>query len=241
LIIRIQNGKLILIGADKMNIKKVELSYDLDQDIPSNYGEKLRGFFANKFNEILFHNHSENGNFRYGYPLIQYKVIKNRPVIIGINDGADLIVKYFLDIDNIQLGNKNFKNPTGNLKIENEELKIAENERYIYEFQSPWLGLNQNNYKKYMQLENKNEFLKSKLVGNILSFAKGINWWIDKKINIDDFEFVEFKVNYKNRNLQGFKGRFITNIKLPNNIGLGKSVSKGFGRIERNKYKDSVS
>lgn len=217
-----------------MNIKKVELSYDLNKSIPSNYGEKLRGYFANRFNEVLFHNHNENGDFRYGYPLIQYKVIKNQPVIIGINEGAELIVKHFLDIDNIKLGNINFNKPTGNLKIENEKLEVSESEKYSYEFCSPWLGLNQNNYNEYLKSENKEVFLKGKLVGNILSFAKGINWWIDKKISIDVLNFVECDVNYKNRKLQGFRGEFITNIKLPNNIGLGKSVSKGFGRIERN-------
>ena len=74
----------------KMNIKKVELIYDLGQDIPSNYGEKLRGYFANRFKEVLFHNHNEDGNFRYGYPLIQYKIIKNRPVIVGMSSIVEI-------------------------------------------------------------------------------------------------------------------------------------------------------
>ena len=216
-----------------MNVKKVELVYNLDQDIPLNYGEKLRGFFANKFEEILFHNHSENGNFRYGYPLIQYKIIKNKPVIVGINEGAELIVKHFLDIDNIRLGNKIFIHPSANLEIENENLMVSEIEKFEYEFQSPWLGLNQHNFVKYLKIENKKEFLEKKLVGNILSFAKGINWWLDKKVYIENFEFTECEVNYKDKKLTGFKGKFVSNVMLPNNIGLGKSVSKGFGRIIR--------
>jgi len=213
-----------------VEVKIVELRYDLDRKIPFNYGSKLRGFFANNFENVLFHNHDKNGDFVYSYPLIQYKIINNQPTLVGINQGAEVIVKNFLEIDEIVLGEKKFKNPSAKLEIHSIDLKV-DNNRYKYEFHSPWMALNQKNFKKYLKVDDKKDFLKSKLIGNILSFAKGINWWIEKRIEIYDFNFYEIDVNYKNNKMLAFKCDFEINIQLPTNIGLGKSVSKGFGRI----------
>jgi len=217
-----------------MEVKIVELRYDLDRKIPFHFGSKLRGYFANRFENVLFHNHDKNGNFIYSYPLIQYKIINSQSTLIGINEGAEVIVKIFLDIDEIILAEKIYKNPSAKLEIENFNLRV-DNKKYIFEFHSPWLALNQKKFKKYLEVDCKDDFLKSKLIGNILSFAKGIDWWIDKTIEIFDCNFYEIKVNYKNKKMIAFKGEFSTNIKLPTNIGLGKSVSKGFGRIVERK------
>lgn len=213
-----------------MKVKVVELRYDLEEIIPFNFGSKLRGYFANKFENVLFHNHDENGNFIYQYPLIQYKIINNKPVLLGINAGAEIIVKNFLDIEEIILADKKYRNPSAKLEIHNIDLMVDTKNRF-YEFHSPWLALNQKNFNKYLKVDNKNEFLKKKLIGNILSFAKGIDWWIEKTIEISNCHFHEISVNYKNNKMIAFKGDFLINIKLPTNIGLGKSVSKGFGRI----------
>jgi hypothetical protein len=43
---------------------------------------------------ILFHNHFGQ-SFRYGYPLIQYKVFRRNPTIVCINDGSEEILKFF--------------------------------------------------------------------------------------------------------------------------------------------------
>lgn len=51
---------------------------------------KLRGYFGNLFREksALLHNHMEGGEFKYGYPKVQYKVIDSTPTLVGIADGA---------------------------------------------------------------------------------------------------------------------------------------------------------
>ena len=213
-----------------MNLKIVELKYELQDEIPKNYGSKLRGYFANRFENVLFHNHDKNGNFRYAYPLIQYKIINSKPILIGINKGSELIVNNFLDINEIDLGGNIYSNPSAKLKVNNQEVKVDKN-KYTYEFTSPWMALNQKNHKRYLKTDNKEEFLKKKLIGNLLSFAKGIDWWVEKDIRVYKMNLRETKVNYKNRKMIAFKGKFHTNMKLPNNIGLGKSVSKGFGNI----------
>lgn len=76
-------------------IQLVTLKFDIEDDLSIRYGHKLRGFFANNFKEILFHNHYQDGTLRYGYPLIQYKIIDNKPFILGLNEGGDLIKEHF--------------------------------------------------------------------------------------------------------------------------------------------------
>ncbi len=61
---------------------------------------KLRGYFGNVFKEHspLLHNHFEDGKNRYAYPLVQYKVIKIIPVLMGLSDGTKLLFDLFLKI-----------------------------------------------------------------------------------------------------------------------------------------------
>jgi hypothetical protein len=58
---------------------------------------KLRGYFGNMFQEYspLLHNHLESGESAYRYPLVQYKVINRIPTLVGLNEGADLLINLF--------------------------------------------------------------------------------------------------------------------------------------------------
>ena len=81
------------------------------------------------------------------------------------------------------------------------------------------------------------KFLKRLIIGNILSFAKGIDWWIEEEIVIEA-KLEEISVKFKNEAMIGFKGYFYSNIYLPEFIGLGKSTSRGFGTISREEILD---
>lgn len=215
-------------------IRQTILEYKLEDDLPLSYGRKLRGFFANKFKDVLFHNHKKDDNFRYSYPLIQYKILNGNPFVIGVNEGAMLIVNNFLDIDKMTLDDKLYEEPEGIIQMKNETL-LAGEDSFKYKFITPWHGLNQKNFKKYKNMDRKKEqddFLSSILIGNILSFAKGIDWWVEEDILVDA-NLEEVPIYYKNNKMQGFKGEFTSNIKLPDYIGLGKSVSRGFGTVKK--------
>jgi hypothetical protein len=72
---------------------------------------------VNKEN-VLFHNHEEEG-FRYGYPLIQYKRIKGKPVLVCLQEGTEQIHDFFgRRVTKIQLGNRSVE-----ISIENMNLK----------------------------------------------------------------------------------------------------------------------
>ena len=77
-----------------MKIKILNVVFDFDitrREIPA-----FRGAIINKVGRenVLFHNHF-NQNFRYGYPLIQYKVLRSNPTIVCINDGTEEIHRFF--------------------------------------------------------------------------------------------------------------------------------------------------
>lgn len=229
-----------------MKIKVTKLKYELEDELPVRYGHKLRGFFANNLKNVLFHQHKEDGSLRYKYPLIQYKIIDNTPLILGLGEGAEEIINHFLDIEELKIANKRYLQPAGRLKVDQEDLFINNNydmPAYKYNFITPWLGLSQKNYKKYKNnyldaaADKKMRFLKKLIIGNILSFAKGIDWWIEEEIVVEA-KLEEISVQFKNEDMIGFKGYFYSNIYLPGLIGLGKSTSRGFGSISREKILD---
>ncbi|AZR72427.1 hypothetical protein BBF96_02860 [Anoxybacter fermentans] len=220
-----------------MIIKQSILQFEIGENLSLNYGHYLRGYFANRFSEVLFHNHLQDGKLRYGYPLIQYKIVEGKPIVIGLNEGADLLGKYFLDLTELVLRNKVYKGFEKKLEVKNIKIKTTSTMKYCYQFLSPWVALNQKNYHIYLQNKNsmhfnEKEFLQRLLVGNILSFAKSIGWWVESQIFILP-EVRQVMVNFKGQKLIGFVGHFYSNVALPDLIGLGNSSARGFGTIKR--------
>lgn len=200
---------------------------------------KLRGYFGTLFKEHspILHNHYEDGRFRYKYPSIQYKVIKNTPMLVGVGEGVELLPKLFLKIKELNISGKNYPISSKNIEVKNEVTGYS-NQLHGYSFATLWMALNQKNYPKYQSLKTKTEkedMLNSILVGHILSFFRNTN------IELDENERLMVKVNlrekstlFKENKMVAFTGSFIVNAKLPTEIGLGKSVSRGFGTIIAN-------
>jgi hypothetical protein len=123
-----------------------------------------------------------------------------------------------------------------NLKVETVDFGFS-TETFMYEFITPWIGLNQKNYAVYTGLETqqeKDDLLKRILTGNILSMAKFLDTHLDRDQRIQTNLRLEHQpVNLKNQKMLGFKGMFKTNFMLPDLSGIGKSVSRGFGTIKQ--------
>jgi len=203
-------------------------------------GHKLRGYFGNLFKEhsLLLHNHFETGESAFQYPLVQYKVINKIPILIGISEGAELLTSLFLRIKELKIGDKyyviNYKN------IENKKTDIGvKDDLFKYKFETNWFGLNQKNHLIYKQLEKEKdsnaivELFKNILKGNILSFYKYVNYMELSRINIMPELTDAGYAKFKNIDMKVFKGAFTANVALPDLIGLGKSVSRGFGTISK--------
>lgn len=194
---------------------------------------KIRGYFGNRFiDNIMMHNHLGD-KFLYSYPVIQYKTIKDIPLIIAIENGISTLHNCIMNIEQIVIDDTTYNCDDLNIKLETKELGIS-NKMNKYIFLSPWVCLNQVNYNKYRNL-NKDEkklFLDKILVGNILSMCKGLNINIDEQIIVNT-NVREVYSNFKNNKMISFYGEFYTNFNIPNYFGIGKSVSRGFGMVRQ--------
>ena len=218
-------------------MKKATLSFS-NVNLRVSQIHKFRGFIGNVFkNHDLIHNHDlKTGKPIYRYPLIQFKVIDKKPAIIAITDRAvKIFAEIFMKLDKIVIEDSVIPVFEKDLKVEEVEFGYSV-EIFMYEFASPWIGLNQKNFKKYNEAgrEEKNEMLKRVITGNILSMAKHLDCWLsqDQKIKID-IKLKETKVNLKGKSMTGFNGIFKANFCLPDYLGIGKSVSRGFGSVRR--------
>ncbi|WP_319482089.1 CRISPR-associated endonuclease Cas6 [uncultured Draconibacterium sp.] len=194
---------------------------------------KLRGYFGNLFKEQspLLHNHYADGKARYAYPLVQYKVIDNMPVLVGFQEGGELLVSLFLKIKEIDIEGNQFKVQAKNISQNKVELSLNK-QLFNYTFKTLWMGLNQNNYRKYIQLneETKTEFLNRQLQNNILSLYKGLSFRISERIMVVS-RLNEKQTRFKDQTMIAFSGSFTSNALIPDLAGMGKAVSRGFGTV----------
>jgi hypothetical protein len=199
---------------------------------------KLRGYIGNLFKDRspLLHNHLENGEFSYRYPLVQYKVIEKTPMLVGLEEGAKLLMELFLKIREIKIDDREY--PVLSKNIESRIWAIGVNrDLHEYRFETLWMALNQKNFVAYQNAgrEQQIENLKKIAISNVLAFYKAFDLILEKeerimmKVNVN-----EKNAQFKNKDMLAFKGGFVTNAVLPDYVGIGKAVSRGFGTIQKN-------
>jgi len=215
------------------------LNITFENDLSFNDITKFRGAIINSLEDkeisFLFHNHTQDG-FRYKYPLIQYKVYNKKAGILCIEEGTEQIHNYFNSSNhNLMIGDKKEEFKIESINLNQFTMQVWD-KWFNYSIIN-WLALNSDNYKKYEELNSefeKDEFLENLLKANILSFAKGIDWTIDKPINVRINEIQSIrKIKYKDQLRLSFNINFKTNVFLPNYIGLGKGVSIGYGTVKQ--------
>lgn len=200
---------------------------------------KFRGFIGNLFSKYdVIHNHDpESGKPIYRYPLIQFKRIDSCPCIVAVTDAAvHLFSEIFMKLDNILIDEVPIPVYEKNLKVEEVAFGFSK-DVFVYEFISPWIGLNQRNYREYIRTRDdkrKRDILKKALTGNLLSMSKYLGHWLAKDQKIEtEILLEENTVNLKGNPLLGFRGIFKVNFLIPDDLGIGKSVSRGFGTVRR--------
>ncbi len=219
-------------------MKKIRVLYiEFDNELKAYEIPAFRSAIIKKAGKdhILFHNHLKD-NFRYAYPLIQYKVANNHPVILCIEEGIEEIHHFFNNKQwKIAINGKKHELKIKRLNVNQFVMQVWD-KNFNYEIRN-WLALNQKTYNVFKKIEDEEEqkiFLEKILTGNILSFAKGINWTIDKPIKLDIKKIKETKlIKIKNTKFETYTLTFTTNVFLPNYTGLGKNVSKGFGIVKQ--------
>lgn len=194
---------------------------------------KIRGYLGRQFQEDSFFHQHEDEKLAYRYPLIQYKALNRRLTLLGIQEGSQSLKNALSKIEILELDNRTLKVEkidTAEWQFEPRPLKSFQ----IYEFKSPYFAFNEKNYAQYQvlhDLKERKKFLNKILTGNILSCLKGLGIWVSERIETDLFLEKAKIIEFKGQNFTGIEGEFACNFLLPPFIGLGKSVSRGFGTI----------
>ena len=222
-------------------IEKTEIKIECEQPLNFSDVAGIRGFFGNLYAQRPeFHGHRGSG-FVYKHPLIQYKVIDSKGVIIGLKAGAYLL-KAVSKLKYLELHYK--KHTILKQNIYNSLIPFGLTEDMIcYDFMTPWIGLNEKNYQIYIKLQKKTEsvntLLERILIGNFLSMSKALDYVvkgkIKTKVRLEENGFVEAKQGIK---LLTFRGEFKTNFLIPDFWGVGKFSSRGYGVVMHNNEGD---
>lgn len=208
---------------------------------------QFRGAMAHKvgLEHEWFHNHRNTPNgprFHYRYPLIQYKLHRNRPMLFCMGPCVEEARHFFTQPDwSLMIGDHRHEMRLQNIHVQEFQLTVLEQpiEYRIHK----WMPLNQENYTKYLQLHSlaaKYAFLENILRNNILTFAQGVRWFVPQAIQVAITETLGKPqyISYKGVKRMTFNLHFTCNIGLPNFMGLGKGSSNGFGVVKRNHFQE---
>lgn len=197
----------------------------------------LRGALISKTSgsDILFHGHLPGG-LRYSYPLIQYKKLGEYAAVVALQEAVPQLEKLLLENAvpmELRLGRRMVCASVSDVFRQSVDMSVSKVMR-TFEI-TRWLPLNQENYEVYCSMDSladKFAFLENLLVGNILSFAKGVGVFFEDQICVSIVYLHSTRTfKYKGVEMLGFDVQFRTNVSLPEFIGLGKGVSLGFGTV----------
>jgi hypothetical protein len=197
---------------------------------PHQLAAKWRGVVASLFpDDPTFHGHDGERTIAR-YPEVQYRWIDHRPIMFAV--GAAVA--------------RTMSHPWPGVRV-----RIGEHERTVlhvewttavhhakfsstlirYELVTPWIALNQENHEKYRSLgrEERRAELDRILVSNLLSLSRGLGWFHDATVYAAFEQREELSCRVKDVSLIGFEGSFVTNLELPDDCAIGRSVSHGFG------------
>ena len=175
-----------------------------------------------------------NGTYRndYLYPRVQVKILDEQIYLLGIEEGVEPVESLVKNLDIMNFGNITFQVEG----VENDVLDIdfgPSDKSIYYEFLTPWIALNKINLKRYRSLGNSDEerikFLRRLLSQNIAFIGKELGLRLDAKIFVDlSLDTLKPRIMDEGKSAS-FEGGFCTNFVLPNFIGVGNGITKGFG------------
>lgn len=219
------------------------LAVTFDNDLPPWQLPQFRGAVAQKvgYEHEWFHNHdAETGGFHHRYPLIQYKIESSReamrPMLLCVETGVEEAHHLFSQPEwGLRVGQRDLPMRIHKLKVDQYNLGIFDTP-FTYRVHK-WQALNSDNYTIYKgltRLADRFEFLEMALANHVLSFAHGIGWEPDRKIDIRITDLInEEWISHKQVKKLCFSVEFTCTAALPDFIGIGKGASVGFGVVRR--------
>jgi hypothetical protein len=225
-------------------VEIVDCSLKFARPLSAGEATHLRGYFGRAFTgEVLLHHHNPDGSLRYDYPRVQFKVIERTAHLIGIAEGADLVTKLWLEVDRAALSGESLPILESTLNRRRDSLGEAA-ELVAYRLRTPWLGLNQENFRVFGLAKDSGQrcaLLERILIGNCLAMAKAFGHRVRAHLTADASRLRPHTTHLKGVAMVAFVGTFRVNFMIPNRAGVGKSVSRGFGTVERVGEKEEKS
>ncbi len=201
------------------------LRFSLD-NLRSDLNGKMTGYFSDYT--------GDTAGFIHRYPVLQCKQVRNDLIVTGIGQGADFLCRYSRDQDFLGDGGSRCRITARDPEVRPELFGITDSE-CTYEFLTPWLALNQQHAKKFYDLKGKPErdsFMQKLLTSHLQMFAKSLD------LRTTDLITCEAKVKFRHERIDRenviiFLGKFRTRLRIPDYLGIGRSVSLGYGTIKR--------
>jgi hypothetical protein len=197
-------------------------------------GDELRRTLAAKFAEYAALHREDAATFIHRYPVVQYKMIDRIPTVIGINEGADFLHQLSEGADAIPVGTGTCRITWHGTGVKEEAFGISDQPR-SYEFATPWLGLNQENYRKFFKLTGKPErdaFMRKQLESSIITMTKTLNYAVPGPVRCGvNLHFTKERLD--GVSVMSFTGKFQVNFLIPDGLGIGRSVGRGFGAVQQ--------
>ena len=195
---------------------------------------KLRGYLGTLFpEEEILHHHGRDGRLLYGYPKIQFKLIKDQALILGLAEGGDLLGRLWLQVDTARIGEEVLPVMESHLRSHDAPFGETDGARH-YRFLAPWLALNKENARRFQEAtggDDRDSLLGRILIGNCLSMAKSFGYTVERRLEASCLRVRSVRASLKGTPMIGFLGTFSVNFALPAYAGIGKSVSRGFGTV----------
>lgn len=205
---------------------------------------RFRGFLNQqiRWEDNLFHNHTEQPNgVLYRYPRIQYRVSQGRAALFGIQEGFDALQHFlsrYLDDLPEAFGNNN--------RMEQRtRLELAET-NHTYTLHQ-WLGLNtirnrdgsvvnlDTIWQEQPNVSEQQAMLERILTAQLLKFCGEMGCQLPKGqlqvriLTAEDTGMRRLSSQTGQTQMRSFRIQYSTNLQLPDYIGLGKGISKGYG------------
>jgi len=194
--------------------------------------DDLRSFFDKESAEYTRLRKDSTEGFIHRYPVVQCKQVKNILMVIGAGQGADLLQELCGSKEEFQIKNTCWIITGRDREIRKEYFGISD-EVHTYEFLTPWLALNQQNAKKFYDLKGKPDrdaFMQKILTGHLRTLARSIDYDLPEPLTCTSrIRFKRERIHQEN--VIVFLGTFGTNLTIPDYLGIGQSVSQGFGTI----------
>lgn len=169
----------------------------------------------------------------YFYPRLQYKIIRGGPIILAINEGCEMLWDLYDRLDELSESQVDWKITEKRLIEKKVPFGIGR-EQYKYRFLTPWLSLSEDSFKKYLLLdeESRQRMAIKHLDSHLRSISESLQYTFDGDLRIK----TNIKANYifqRDIHVAGLFGSFIANFEVPSFMGIGKSVSRGFGTVKQ--------